>query len=133
MRASGEALRALFLPASIARRSIARARTVAANDSRSTTSPTRTPTRRALSAYAGPMPFLVVPIWLRPRNRSITASSFLWYGMIRWGFDEMRSRDVSMPRDSSMSSSSRSTLGSITVPDAITGTPGARLYRTGDI
>ena len=52
----------------------------------------------------------------------MTASSFLWYGMMRWAFEEMRSLDVSMPRDSNMSSSSSSTLGSMTVPDAITGT-----------
>ena len=34
----------------------------------------RTPTRLILSAYAGPMPRPVVPIWFLPRKRSVTLS-----------------------------------------------------------
>ena len=63
---------------------IARARTVVANESRSTTSPTRTPTRRALSAYAGPMPFSVVPILSSPRIASAIASCAWCHGKMRW-------------------------------------------------
>ncbi len=67
------------------------------------------------------MPFLVVPIFWRPRYRSITASSFLWYGMMRWALDEILSRVGSTPRLVSISISSSRTFGSITQPEAITG------------
>jgi hypothetical protein len=36
---------------------------------------TRMPNRAYLSVYAGPIPFLVVPIWFLPRYRSMAASS----------------------------------------------------------
>ena len=37
------------------------------------------PTRLILSAYAGPMPRPVVPIWFLPRKRSVTLSIVEWY------------------------------------------------------
>ena len=51
---------------------------------------TRMPTRRALSAYAGPMPRRVVPIWSRPSASSESASMIRCHGMIRWALPEMR-------------------------------------------
>ena len=34
--------------------------------------------RLILSAYVGPMPRPVVPIWFLPRNRSVTLSMVVW-------------------------------------------------------
>ena len=44
------------------------------------------PLRLILSAYAGPMPRPVVPIFLFPLSFSLATSRALWYGMIRWAF-----------------------------------------------
>ena len=77
--------------------------------------------RHALSAYAGPMPRLVVPSLFLPRKRSVTRSSSWWYGMIRCALPDTRISPVSIPRDSSMSSSSNSTAGSTTTPLPMTG------------
>ncbi len=79
------------------------------------------PTRSALSAYAGPIPRLVVPSLFLPRNRSVTRSSSWWYGMIRCALPDTRRFDVSMCFDSSMSISAMRTAGSITTPLPITG------------
>ena len=58
---------------------------------------TRMPTRLALSAYAGPMPRLVVPSLFLPRCRSISRSSSWWYGRIRWALPDTFSREQSTP------------------------------------
>ena len=58
----------------------------------------RTPTRDILSAYAGPMPRPVVPIFALPRNRSPTLSIVRWYVAMTWAFALMTRRLVSMPR-----------------------------------
>ena len=81
---------------------------------------TRIPIRVALSAYAGPIPRRVVPIWSRPRRRSRAPSSATCHGMIRCAFPETNSRpSVSCPRDSRSSSSEIRTAGSTTQPAPI--------------
>ena len=80
------------------------------------------PMRDALSAYAGPMPRRVVPIWRLPRRRSDAWSIAMCHGMIRCAFPETTTTDVSMPRASSSSSSAISTSGSTTQPAPITDT-----------
>ena len=49
------------------------------------------PSRDALSAYAGPIPRRVVPIWSLPRRRSPAPSIAMCQGMIRWALPEIRS------------------------------------------
>ena len=48
------------------------------------------PMRVALSAYAGPMPRRVVPIWSLPRRRSRAPSSATCHGMIRCALPETK-------------------------------------------
>ena len=67
------------------------------------------------------MPDLVVPSAFLPRRRSVRASIASWYGMTRWALPLMRRREQSMPLDSSLSTSARSTDGSTTTPFPITG------------
>ena len=55
------------------------------------------PTRDALSAYAGPMPRLVVPSLRLPSRRSVRRSSSWWYGRIRWALPLSFSREQSTP------------------------------------
>ena len=59
---------------------------------------TRMPIRFILSAYVGPMPRPVVPIWRLPRNRSVTLSRVRLYGGMTWALALTTSRDVSTPR-----------------------------------
>ena len=76
--------------------------------------------RVALSAYAGPMPRRVVPIWRFPSLRSRAPSRATCHGMIRWAFPETNTRpSVRCPRDSSSSSSPIRTSGSTTQPAPI--------------
>ena len=88
----------------------------------------RMPTRLILSAYAGPMPRPVVPIWRLPRKRSVTLSSVRWYCVMTCAFALISRRETSTPRAFSASSSSNSTSMSMTTPLAMTGvTPGVRM------
>ena len=77
---------------------------------------TRIPMRAALSAYAGPIPRRVVPIWSRPSFRSLAESTATCHGMIRCALPEMRTVSVEIPRPSSSSSSSTRSPGSTTQP-----------------
>ena len=58
----------------------------------------RMPTRLILSAYAGPMPRPVVPIWRLPRKRSVTLSSVRWYWVMTCALALTSSRETSTPR-----------------------------------
>ena len=80
------------------------------------------PIREALSAYAGPIPRRVVPIWSVPRRRSEAWSIAMCHGMIRCALPESTTTEMSMPRASSPSSSAISTSGSTTQPAPITET-----------
>ena len=83
------------------------------------------PSRAALSAYAGPMPRRVVPIWSLPSFVSPAWSSSMWYGMIRCALALIFRPDRSIPLARRSSSSSVSTFGSITTPLPIAhGLPG---------
>jgi hypothetical protein len=74
------------------------------------------------------MPRPVVPICRLPRKRSVTLSSVRWYCVMTCAFAEMRSFDVSTPRVSRPSISSKSTSMSTTTPFEMTGvTPGVRM------
>ena len=89
---------------------------------------TRMPTRDALSAYAGPMPRLVVPICLLPSQISCIRSSRMWYGMIRCALPEMRRPAVETPLRSRSSISVRSAFGSMTTPLPMTASvPGLQM------
>ena len=68
------------------------------------------------------MPRPVVPIARLPRKRSETWSIVWWYGATRWAFAETRSREVSAPRASRPSISSKRAWGLTTTPLPITGT-----------
>jgi len=74
------------------------------------------PIRVALSAYAGPIPRFVVPIWSRPRRLSLAESIATCHGMIRCALPERRTVSVEIPRASRSSSSSTKTPGSTTSP-----------------
>ena len=74
------------------------------------------------------MPRPVVPILELPRKRSVTLSSVRLYGVMTWAEPLTTSRDVSTPRASSPSISSKSTPRSITTPLPMTGVqPGVRM------
>jgi hypothetical protein len=74
------------------------------------------------------MPRPVVPILALPRNRSVTLSIAMWYGMIKCASALISSGVVSTPRTSNPASSSSSTPGSTTTPLPITFvTPGVRM------
>ena len=77
---------------------------------------TRMPRRAALSAYAGPIPRRVVPIWSLPSRFSPAPSIAMCHGMIRCALPEIRSGSAEIPRSSSPSISSSSTSGSTTQP-----------------
>ena len=98
-----------------------RSRTFAANDAAFSTSPTRMPVRRTLSAIAGPMPFRVVPMRESPRADSCAASIAWCHGKIRCARLETRNDDVDTPRDSRDSTSRKSVGRSTTTPLPITG------------
>ena len=84
--------------------------------------------RLILSAYVGPMPRPVVPIWFLPRKRSVTLSTVVWYDVIRCALLEIVSRLVSTPRALRPSISPRRTAASMTTPLPRTGvTPGVRM------
>ena len=88
----------------------------------------RMPTRLILSAYVGPMPRPVVPIWRLPRKRSVTLSMVRWYDVITCALELTRRRETSTPRAMSASSSWNSTSMSTTTPLAMTGvTPSERM------
>jgi hypothetical protein len=75
-----------------------------------------------LSAYAGPMPFSVVPILSSPRIASAIASWAWCHGKIRWArLDTLRSLHE-MPRASSVSTSLNRVGRSTTTPLPMTGT-----------
>ena len=78
------------------------------------------PIRDALSAYVGPMPRRVVPIWSLPSRRSDAWSIVTCHGMIRCALPESTTIDGSMPRSISRSTSSTKTCGSTTQPAPIT-------------
>ena len=80
------------------------------------------PSRRALSAYAGPMPFSVVPIRASPRTDSNSASSVWCHGKIRCAWLLTRSLAHEMPRPSSVSISVNNVGRSTTTPLPMTGT-----------
>jgi len=80
--------------------------------------------RLILSAYAGPTPRPVVPIFFFPRKRSVTRSIVRWYGVMMCAFELTTSRDRSTPRALRLSISLNSTSRSTTTPLPITGTPG---------
>ena len=82
---------------------------------------TRRPTRPTLSAYVGPMPRPVVPMARLPRNRSVTRSRVWWYGATMWALPEMRSLEVSAPRASRPSISSKRASRLTTQPLPIIG------------
>ncbi len=91
-------------------------------------SATRIPIRLILSAYVGPMPRPVVPIWFLPRKRSVTLSIVVWYDVIRCALLESSRREVSTPRSLSPRISFSRTAASTTTPLPMTGvTPGVRM------
>ena len=53
------------------------------NIPQSTKSPTRSPNRKILDAYVGPIPYKVVPIAPSPLRCSATASAALWISETR--------------------------------------------------
>ena len=86
------------------------------------------PTRLILSAYVGPIPRPVVPIFRFPRKRSVTLSTVTLYGVMMCAFPLMRSLEVSTPRSFSPFSSENRTDGSTTTPLPMTGVhPGERI------
>ena len=80
----------------------------------------RSPTRQARSPYAGPIPRPVVPTFASASLASFPRSSATWYGMITWALRLTRTRETSMPRAASMSSSSMRVTGLTTTPLPIT-------------
>ncbi len=68
------------------------------------------------------MPRRVVPIWSLPSRRSDAWSIAMCHGMIRCALPDTTTTDVSIPRDSSSSSSAIRTSGSTTQPAPITET-----------
>ena len=86
------------------------------------------PTRLILSAYAGPMPRPVVPIFFLPRKRSVTLSTVEWYDAITWALALTTSGPIVTSRSISASSSRNSASGETTTPLAITEVqPGVRM------
>jgi len=77
--------------------------------------------RLTLSAYAGPMPFSVVPILESPRNDSLIASWRWCHGKMRCASVDTRSFAHETPRRSSVSISENSVGRSTTTPLPITG------------
>ena len=106
---------------SISLAAVARSRTSCANTGMSRTMPTRNPTRRALSAYAGPMPFNVVPIFASPNLDSCSASSIWCHGKMSCAKLETINLLHEIPRVSSESISLNSVGKSTTTPLPMTG------------
>ena len=86
----------------------------------SSKSQTLIPTLDALSIYAGPIPFLVVPILLAPLASSWYSSCKIWYGIIICARLEIFSLLVSIPLSSRLFTSPSNTSGLITTPLPIT-------------
>ena len=76
----------------------------------------RSPSRHARSPYVGPIPRPVVPTLSIPSRASLATSSATWYGMITCALRLTRTRETSIPRDISMSSSEISVSGLTTTP-----------------